>query len=96
MHGKHRSRKPGRWNVQEREYPPQQDRVDGMEKHVGEVVSGRSKPPEVVFDPERGVNQRVVLRRRSRVGPDSQESMKRSEVYVLRYVVIVIPDEAGS
>lgn len=57
------------------------------------VAEGRVTP-EGMLDPEKGVEQRVVLLRRSQPGPDGAQPGKRTQADG-GDVVAVVPDKAG-
>ena len=57
--------------------PPQEHCIQGMQKHVDQMIPERIEPPEVIFQPEARVNERVILRRGERVRPD-RKSRPRS------------------
>src|SRR4051812_44000465 len=46
----------------------------------------------MVFQPEAGMNERVILRSGGKVEPDSPESVKVAQRRVMRDVVIVVPN----
>jgi hypothetical protein len=52
------------------EEPPREQHDGGVRRDVHRVVAGRVEAPEPVLDPERGVDERVVLRHRADAQPD--------------------------
>ena len=50
----------------------------------------------MIFQPEGGVNQRVVLRHRTHFEPDALQSTQIVQSRILRYIIIVIPDESAA
>src|SRR5450755_1353475 len=74
--------------------PPQKEGRSGMEKDVDEVVTEWLEGPEVLLDPERGEDHRVVLLVGFRLGPDEAQPFDPVEGPVLREVRVVVPDEA--
>jgi hypothetical protein len=77
------------------EEPPQEQGRARMEEDVDEVIAERLQGPEVLLDPERGEDHRVVLLVGLRLGPDEPQPFNPVESPVLREVGVVVPDEAG-
>src|SRR5579872_992758 len=46
-------------------------------KKIGEVITQNSIAPEAMLDPERGMQQRIILMRGSQLKPDAPQAMKR-------------------
>ena len=80
-------------DLQPPQHPPKQDRIQRMEQDVDEVIAERLQLPEVVFRPEAGKGQRIILEGGPWFGPDLSQAVDRSECLVLRDVVVIIPDE---
>ena len=96
VHGEQRRREPGAWDAQPPQREPGEQRHRGVQQHVGRVVAGRRELPQPVLEPERGVDQRVVLRDRARLGPDARQTLARAQRGVLGDVLVVVPDPAGA
>jgi hypothetical protein len=75
---------------------PQKNGTGRVQQHVDGVVAEGVEPPEVVLDPEGGEDQRIVLRRGTRLGPDLLQAGGRAEQAVLGHIRVVIPDEPGA
>src|SRR5579872_1027187 len=46
-------------------------------KKIGEVITQNSIAPEAMLDPERRMQQRIILLRGSQLKPDAPQAMKR-------------------
>src|SRR5690606_21477173 len=68
--------------------------VGGVQEDVEEVVAERGIAPEFVFEPERGMEERVVLLGGADFEPDADEAAERLQVGA-GDVAGVVPDEAG-
>ena len=64
---------------------------DHVQHDVHEVVAEHGVAPEARLDPERAVQERIVLLRGAEFGPDAAQSVERAE-RGLRDVRVVVPD----
>ena len=64
-----------------------------MQENVDEVIFERLQSPEMVFDPETGEDQRIVLDGGTGLDPDAFQTLHGSERGIFGYIEIVIPDE---
>jgi len=60
-----------RANPQTPQHLPKQNRRDGMQKDVDQVIAGGIEAPEMIFHPEGAEVHRIILRVRSHVEPDA-------------------------
>ena len=67
-----------------------------MEKEVDRVIPERAGSPEVVFEPEGGVNEGIILRRRGGFEPDVTQAGGGAEGGVFGNVLVVVPDVGRS
>jgi len=65
-----------------------------MQQYVGYVIADGSVAPESMFQPERAVEQGIVLLRCSHLKPDSPKTVQRAQIG-LRDMGAVVPNEAA-
>jgi hypothetical protein len=95
MHREDRRRQPRRGNPQSPQSPPQQDRRQTMQENIVDVIQPRIQPGQVIFDPERRVDQRIVLGQRKRMNPDGQQSRSGAKQRIARDVLRIVPDKSA-
>ena len=61
MHGEHRGERPGAGHRETQRDAPHQQRVDQVQHQVDEVVAERRQPPQLVLQPEGGIDDRPVV-----------------------------------
>ena len=61
MHREHRGHDPGARYRQAPQEVPQQERVGQVQQHVDHVEAGRREAPQLVLQPEQGIDQRPVV-----------------------------------
>ena len=66
-----------------------------MQKNVVNVIERRMQPNEMIFDPEGGMDQRIILRRRRGMNPDGQQTGQRAEKRIAGDILRIVPDESG-
>src|ERR1041384_1476716 len=66
-----------------------------MQNRMNEVIAQRVQTPQMVLNPETGMNQRVVLRSRGELKPDSPQPMEITQRGILCDIGIVVPYVAG-
>ena len=67
----------------------------GVKEDVDEMVAERGVAPEEVFEPERGVEERVVLLGCAGLGPDADEAGEGAKFGARDVAGLVVPDESG-
>ncbi len=93
MEGEEGCREPGCREAESTQKRPEKQSRTGVEEDVDEVVPERTQAPEVLLEPERREDERVVLLARLRLGPDQGERVRPVERRVLGQVGVVVPDE---
>ena len=77
--------------------PPQDEHNErgrhGVQRDVRQMVAEERVSPQPMLEPERGVQQRIVLLRRADLGPDAPQTPKRTQVR-RRDVAGVVPQRA--
>src|SRR5437764_10518200 len=91
MEGKYRGRKPRYWHIEPTENLHEKEREDGVKQNGDDVIRQRPAVPKFVFQPKNCVEHGIVLRRGGRIGPDSRQTMERTQLGRCE-VDIVIPD----
>ena len=76
------------------QHEEEQKRGGRVQHEVDEMVAERGVAPEAVLEPERGMQERVILLRGSGRGPNQPQSVQRAE-RGRGHVRVVVPDEAG-
>ena len=97
MNGEHRGDEPRAGGRERRQDAPQQHGVGGMQQYVHGVVAVGRESPELVLQPERGVDQRPIegfihLHRRE---PDALQASQVVERGFADDELQVVPDEAA-
>ena len=64
-----------------------------MQHDIDDVVAQRMQAPQVIFDPERRMNKRIILRNGQWLEPHSPQSLGGPQRAVVRYVRVIVPDE---
>ncbi len=82
-------------HLQLAKHQPKQHGIGPMKQNVYEVVAARGEFPCLVFDPEAGKRERVVLWRSAGLKPDSTKAIRRPQRGVVLNVVVVVPDETA-
>src|SRR6185437_6239362 len=75
---------------------PEEEGVKYVEEEIDRVIPEGAGFPKVVFDPECGVNERIVLRRRGGFEPDVAQASGRAERLVFGDVLVIVPDVGRS
>ena len=78
--------------------PPQDQRHhqgrQGVQDDVHQVIAQRGVAPQLVLDPEGGVQQRIILLRGPQVEPDAVQSVPRAQ-FGAGHVRVIVPDESA-
>ena len=90
MDGKHGRRHPGPLEAQIVQQPPDQKRIQQVQKEVHQVVTQGIEPPGLIIQPKGGENQRVVLLRGFEVGPDGPEALPVLQQMVFHYIISIV------
>ena len=96
MHGMEReeqSRVPGPRHGKPLQDPAAKHRRSGVEQQRHQVITERVVAPEAVLNPEKTVQQRIILLSRPNDRPDAAQTIERLEVGP-GHIVAVVPDEA--
>jgi hypothetical protein len=92
MQGEDRRGDRGAGHVEPAQHEEQQYGRQGMQGDVDQVVRRLRIAPRNVLDPERGMEQRVVLLGRARLEPDAPQTVRRSQLGS-GHMRIVVPKE---
>jgi hypothetical protein len=74
------SRQPAAANAEPARDRDNAERGREVQCHVREVIAENAGAPEAMFDPERGVKERVVLLSRAEIKPDAPQPAERLQV----------------
>ena len=77
------------------EQPEDQQTVEGMQQDVGQVKAEGVQAPQVIFNPERRMHQRVVWRQRRKRIPDLPKPFEAEQCFVSGDVEIVVPNKSA-
>ena len=92
-----REDQPGEHRSRHREAAQDEhDEIRGrrVEHDVREMVAEKCVPPEPMLQPERGVQQRIILLRRAQLGPDAPQAAERAQLGH-RDVTEVVPERTA-
>jgi hypothetical protein len=67
-----------------------------VQEQIRNVISDRLQAPQVIFDPEAAVNERVILRCGTRIEPDFRKAPRGRQRRILGDVRVVVPDKPGA
>src|ERR1051325_3902989 len=86
--------KPGAGNPQSPQQQPEQNCIRRVQNNVCQMISGGPlQAPYLPLDPKTCEYERVILRCRPRLQPDSLQAGAIVKRYVFRQIAIVVPDE---
>src|SRR5581483_450576 len=66
-----------------------------MQTNVHRVITGGSQSPEMVFQPETGMHQRIILGRGVYLGPDMPQPVQVAKGGVLGHIGVVVPNKSA-
>ena len=67
-----------------------------MQQNVYDMKENWIKSPQVIFNPKRAVNERIILQGRTDLKPDPVKPMHIPERCVPGYEIVIIPDETAA
>jgi len=95
MQGEEGGRQPGSRHWQSLQDHPHQGGVEAVQQNVHEMIAQRVQSPELMLQPERGINQRKILRLGVGGKPDFMQTVGIRQHWIIGDVFVIIPDVAA-